>query len=431
MKTSPSITTLDPAQAVRRVPRPSLLQKAVLKGFEAIEAGHLTVVVDERRHEFGRSMDEAVDAVLEVHDDRFWGALALRGSIGAGEAYALGWWGSPAPTDVVRLMVRNQEALDRLDSGWARLSKPFLAAFHRLRRNTEEGSRDNIAAHYDLSNDFFELFLDPTMTYSSGIFESEASTLEEASVAKIDRLCRKLDLRPSDHLLEIGTGWGGLALHAAREYGCRVTTTTISREQHAFASRRVREAGLEDRITLLLEDYRKLEGTYDKLVSVEMIEAVGHEYYRDFFTQCARLGAPDALFAMQAITISDQHYERSRRNVDYIKARVFPGSNIPSIGALIGAATRGSDWRLRHLDDITPHYCRTLAEWRTNLHEASAEVDALGLDASFRRAWEFYLAYCEGGFAERFISTAQLVFSRSDWRGEAPGVPRIRGKRRI
>ena len=412
MKTSPSITTLDPAQAVRRVPRPSLLQKAVLKGFEAIEAGHLTVVVDERRHEFGRSMDEAVDAVLEVHDDRFWGALALRGSIGAGEAYALGWWGSPAPTDVVRLMVRNQEALDRLDSGWARLSKPFLAAFHRLRRNTEEGSRDNIAAHYDLSNDFFELFLDPTMTYSSGIFESEASTLEEASVAKIDRLCRKLDLRPSDHLLEIGTGWGGLALHAAREYGCRVTTTTISREQHAFASRRVREAGLEDRITLLLEDYRKLEGTYDKLVSVEMIEAVGHQYYGEFFEQCGRLLKPHGVMAMQAILIADQHFERAARSVDFIQRYIFPGSNIPSTTALLRAATASSDLRLSHQECFGTHYTRTLAAWRERLRDRWDEAQGLGFEETFLRLFEFYFHYCEGGFDERHIDVAQLTLAK-------------------
>jgi cyclopropane-fatty-acyl-phospholipid synthase len=409
MKSSPSIATLDPSHAVRRVPRPSLLQRAVLRGFEGIEAGRLEVVVGERRHHFGREVEGAVDAVLEVHDERFWGALALRGSIGAGEAYALGWWGSPAATDVVRLMVRNQDALDRLDSGWARLSKPFLAAFHRLRRNTEEGSRDNIAAHYDLSNDFFELFLDPTMTYSSGVFEHEASSLEEASVAKIDRLCRKLELGPDDHLLEIGTGWGGLALHAAREYGCRVTTTTISRQQHAFAMRRIEEAGLSGRVTLLLEDYRKLTGTYDKLVSVEMIEAVGHQYYGEFFAQCGRLLKPHGMMAMQAILIADQHFERAARSVDFIQRYIFPGSNIPSTTALLSAATGSSDLRLSHHECFGTHYTRTLAAWRERLRARWDEAQALGFEETFLRLFEFYFHYCEGGFEERHIDVAQLT----------------------
>jgi cyclopropane-fatty-acyl-phospholipid synthase len=409
MKSSPSIATLDPSQAVRRVPRPSLLQRAVLRGFEGIEAGRLEVVVGERRHHFGREVEGAVDAVLEVHDERFWGALALRGSIGAGEAYALGWWGSPAATDVVRLMVRNQDALDRLDSGWARLSKPFLAAFHRLRRNTEEGSRDNIAAHYDLSNDFFELFLDPTMTYSSGVFEHEESSLEEASVAKIDRLCRKLELGPDDHLLEIGTGWGGLALHAAREYGCRVTTTTISRQQHAFAMRRIEEAGLSGRVTLLLEDYRKLTGTYDKLVSVEMIEAVGHQYYGEFFAQCGRLLKPHGMMAMQAILIADQHFERAARSVDFIQRYIFPGSNIPSTTALLSAATGSSDLRLSHHECFGTHYTRTLAAWRERLRARWDEAQALGFEETFLRLFEFYFHYCEGGFEERHIDVAQLT----------------------
>ena len=409
MKSSPSIATLDPSQAVRRVPRPSLLQRAVLRGFEAIEAGRLEVVIGERRHHFGQEVEGAVDAVLEVHDERFWGALALRGSIGAGEAYALGWWDSPAATDVVRLMVRNQDALDRLDSGWARLSKPFLAAFHRLRRNTEEGSRDNIAAHYDLSNDFFELFLDPTMTYSSGIFEEEGSSLEQASVAKIDRLCRKLELGPEDHLLEIGTGWGGLALHAAREYGCRVTTTTISRQQHAYATRRIEEAGLSGRVTLLLEDYRKLTGTYDKLVSVEMIEAVGHQYYGEFFAQCGRLLKPHGVMAMQAILIADQHFERAARSVDFIQRYIFPGSNIPSTTALLTAATHGSDLRLSHHECFGTHYTRTLAAWRERLRDRWDEAQALGFEETFLRLFEFYFHYCEGGFEERHIDVAQLT----------------------
>ncbi|MGA1203888.1 MAG: class I SAM-dependent methyltransferase [Planctomycetota bacterium] len=415
----------------RRARRRSLSERLVHLAASRIARGTLTIIAEGRVTRFGVPEEGGLAAEIRVRDRRFFAEVATGGVVAVGDTYRDGLWETPDLVALIRLLVRNRDALASVDGRLARLVRPLRRLAHRARRNTVSGSRRNIAAHYDLSNEFFELLLDETMTYSAAVYEHPEQSLADAQRAKLDRLFRKLDLGPGDHLLEIGTGWGALSIRAASEFGCRVTTTTISKEQHAFARRRIDEAGLADRIDLRLQDYRDLEGTYDKIVSVEMIEAVGHEYYRDFFTQCARLGAPDALFAMQAITISDQHYERSRRNVDYIKARVFPGSNIPSIGALIGAATRGSDWRLRHLDDITPHYCRTLAEWRTNLHEASAEVDALGLDASFRRAWEFYLAYCEGGFAERFISTAQLVFSRSDWRGEAPGVPRIKGKRRI
>ena len=306
MKNDTSTAILAPARS-QRSPRPrrmSWMARAVLARLERIESGILTLEADGVRRELGRANPAAPAAALRVRDPRFWSAVARRGSVGAGEAYAKGWWTSDDPTAVVRLFVRNQAALSGMDGGLARLSRPFLAAYHALRRNTERGSRANIAAHYDLSNDFFALFLDDTMTYSCGVFEREDSTLREASVAKIDRLCHKLDLKPGDHLLEIGTGWGAFALHAAREYGCRVTTTTISREQHDLAARRIRSAGLEDRIELLREDYRRLRGSYDKLVSVEMIEAVGHRYYDEFFQQCASLLKPEGTMALQAITIA-------------------------------------------------------------------------------------------------------------------------------
>lgn len=378
----------------------------------------MTLQAGSESRSFGTSSSGIPDAHVDVRDDRFWGAVMRRGSIGAGEAYAKGWWLSDDPTAVVRAMVRNRDALSGLDSGIARLSKPLLTAFHALRRNTQKGSRSNISAHYDLSNDFFRLFLDDTMTYSCGIFENEDSTLREASIAKIDALCHKLDLRPDDHLLEIGTGWGALAIHAAGEYGCSVTTTTISKEQHALAQERIREAGLEDRIELLFQDYRRLEGQYDKLVSVEMIEAVGHQYYDEFFKVCAALLKPEGTMALQAITISDQRFDAASRSVDFIQRHIFPGSCIPSVTALCSSMTSASDLRLTDLEDIGPHYVTTLALWRENLLERWDDAKALGYSDEFLRLWEFYFCYCEGGFAERQISDVHMMLARPGVRPE-------------
>lgn len=406
--------------------KPGILGRAVLKGLAGITRGRLVLHEGHRRHEFGPGTDGPT-AELEVRDPRFWSALALRGSVGAGEAYAHRWWTSPDSVAVVRLLTRNIDALDAMESGLSRISRPFLTAFHKLRSNTVEGAKDNIAAHYDLSNEFFELFLDPTMTYSCGIFEKETTTLEEASVEKIDRLCRKLELKPGERLVEIGTGWGAFALHAAREYGVHVTTTTISERQHELAERRIREAGLEDRITLLKEDYRKLperlraEGLepFDKLISVEMIEAVGHRYFDSFFQTCGELLKPDGRAAIQAITIVDQRFEQAKNAVDFIQRYIFPGACIPSVTALLDSATRASDLRVVDVEDIGAHYVPTLAAWRENLLERWSDARALGLDDTFLRLFEFYFVYCEGGFAERQISDVHLVFDRPDRRPSA------------
>ncbi len=397
-----------------------LLARPVLSRLARVRHGALVVHAAGRRFAYGDDDASVPVAVIHVRDARFWGAVALRGSIGAGEAYAQAWWTSDDPTAVVRLFARNRELLESVEGGFARLSRPILAGFHALRRNTQSGSRANIRAHYDLSNDFFGLWLDDTMTYSCGIFETPESTLLEASVAKIDRLCRKLELTPDDHLLEIGTGWGAFSIHAAREYGCRVTTTTISDEQHALAERRIRAAGLEERITLLKQDYRALEGRFDKLVSVEMIEAVGHHYFEEFFRRCAHLLKPDGRMALQAITIEDRNYESARRSVDFIQRHIFPGSCIPSVTALCSAMARGCDLRLVHLEDIGHHYVRTLAAWRENLRERWQDALALGYDETFLRLWEFYFVYCEGGFAERAIGDVQMILDRPETRREPP-----------
>ena len=278
-----------------------------------------------------------------------------------------------------------------------------------MRRNSRAGSRRNIAAHYDLGNEFFRSFLDETLMYSAATFEHEQQSLHDAQVARLDRICRKLELGPDDHLLEIGTGWGGLALHAARHFGCRVTTTTISREQWTLARERVREAGLGDRVEVLCEDYRDLTGTYDKLVSIEMIEAIGHQYYDTYFAKCSELLAPHGAMLLQAITIADQRYERARRSVDFIQRYIFPGSCIPSVAALSSSIARASDLRLFHLDDIGPHYATTLAHWRQNLRANLARVRSLGYGEEFIRMWEYYFCYCEGGFMERVIGDVQML----------------------
>jgi cyclopropane-fatty-acyl-phospholipid synthase len=280
---------------------------------------------------------------------------------------------------------------------------------HAARRNTRTGSRRNIAAHYDLGNEFFELFLDEGMMYSSAMFASPSDTLEQASERKLRRICEKLDLQPGDHLLEIGTGWGGMAIFAAREYGCRVTTTTLSERQHALASARVREAGLEERVTLLLRDYRDLDGRYDKLVSIEMVEAVGHQFLDGYFGKCASLLGPGGLALVQAITIEDHRYARALGSVDFIKRHVFPGSFIPCASVLVDSAARAGRLRLLNLEEFGDSYALTLQHWRRRFHAHREKARALGLDERFLRLWEFYLCYCEGGFLEHAIGDAQLL----------------------
>lgn len=386
-------------------------RRQVLDRLSRLAEGRLAVRDGWGEATLGQPAPDGLAGRVHVHEPRFWRRVATGGTLGAAEAYADGDWDADDLTAVVRVLARNADALDAVEGGLARLRRPVDSLAHALRRNTRGGSRRNIANHYDLGNDFFALMLDPTMTYSCALFEREDATLEEASVAKIDRLCRKLRLRPQDHLLEIGTGWGSLALHAASRYGCRVTTTTISRRQRELAVERVERAGLASRVQVLHSDYRELTGRFDKLVSVEMLEAVGHRYYPAFFAKCASLLHAHGLLALQVITIPDQRYAQHLRGVDFIKRHVFPGSNIPSVTALLHAAAGSSDLRLRHLEDIGPHYARTLAAWRENLARHGAEVEAI-TEPRFRRLWHFYLCYCEAAFAEGYIGDAQMLLSR-------------------
>jgi cyclopropane-fatty-acyl-phospholipid synthase len=367
--------------------------------------------------------DEGPAVVLEVLDARFWSAVALGGSVGAGEAYMDGWWRCAGPrglVDLVRLLLRNRPVLDSVEGGLARLSAPLRGLAHLFRRNTRSGSRRNIAAHYDLGNDFYRLWLDETMMYSCALFERPDMTLAQASTAKLERICRALDLKPGDHLLEIGTGWGGFALHAAWWHGCRVTTTTVSRQQYDLARRRVLEAGLADRVEVLLSDYRDLAGQYDKLVSIEMVEAVGADHLDTYFRQCDHLLKPDGAMLLQAITIADQRYTAALKEVDFIQKHIFPGGFLPSVTALTTAATRSSDLKPVDLVDIGPHYAETLARWRANFHAALGQVRAQGFDERFIRMWEFYLGYCEGGFRERDLGTVQMLLAKPGWRGGLP-----------
>lgn len=401
------------ASAAPAARRPiGLAARAVLGRLAGLDEGLLHLRQGDRRWTFGRPAADGLEAQVEVLDGAFWSSLALRGSIGAGESYVRGEWRADDLPALVRLLVRNRAALEGLEGGLARLAAPALRFVHRLRDNSRAGSRRNIRAHYDLSNEFFALFLDPTMTYSCAIFGPGAATLEAAQRAKIDRVCRKLELSPDDHLLEIGTGWGALAIHAAREYGCRVTTTTISERQRELAATRIRAAGLEDRITLLGSDYRDLEGRFDKLASIEMIEAVGARHLDTFLSTCARLLAPDGQMLLQAITIDDRLYAGALRSVDFIQRYVFPGAFIPSVDAIHSAAVRQSDLRLFHLEELGPHYAPTLAAWRQALLERADEVCALGFDDELVRLYEFYFAYCEGGYAERQLGNVQMLFTK-------------------
>ncbi len=384
--------------------------RAVLERLAAIEHGVLRLEDRSGVREFGRLDAQcALTATVRVLDPRFYTELAFGGSIGAGEAYMQGSWSTDDLTTVIRVLVNNLHVVDGLEGGFARFALPLRKALHWAARNNRDGSRRNIAAHYDLGNDFFRLFLDPTLMYSSALFERPEMSLEEASTAKLDRICRRLELKPDDHLLEIGTGWGGMALHAAGRYGCRVTTTTISQQQFELARERVDAAGLADRITLLREDYRDLTGSYDKLVSIEMIEAVGHQYYDTYFRKCSDLLKRDGLMMLQAITIADQRYAAARDSVDFIQRYIFPGSCIPSVAAICDAVARVTDLRLVDLYDIGRHYATTLRIWRENMFANLDRVRALGYPEEFIRMWEFYFCYCEGGFAEGVLGDAQLL----------------------
>ena len=420
-----SIIPIDPPRAEGRlapVDNPGLLpelgRRLLLARLATMRDGEL--VIEEwngQRHRFGRRTPRLdVTVTLQVDHPQLYADTAFGGTVGAGEAYMRGLWRCDDLTGLVRLFVANRHMMNDVDSQWSLLSRPLLKAFHFFNRNSRQGSARNISAHYDLGNELYSLMLDPTMAYSCGIFGEGANTLEAASLAKFDAVCRKLDLKPGDRVVEIGTGWGGLAIHAAKHYGCHVTTTTISSEQHAYTREKIAELGLGDRITLLLEDYRDLKGRFDKAMSIEMIEAVGADYLDTYLSKCSSLLEPHGAMLLQAITIQDQFYEQARKSVDFIQRFIFPGSFIPSVECISRSLTRATDLKIFHLEDIGPHYARTLREWRRNFFGQLPRVRALGYPDSFVRMWEYYLCYCEGGFMERQLGDVQLLLTKPDCR---------------
>ena len=387
------------------------LRALVIRGLSNIEGGKLRICDERGEVTVGDHGD--VIATIHVHDSRFYSSVALGGSMGASDAYINGWWSSNDLVGMLRLMIQNIGETDRL--GWMTdlLRRPFELMGNVLRRNSIRGSLRNIHAHYDLGNEFFEVFLDPTMCYSSGIFPSSESTLEEASTTKLDRLIDKMNIGESDRLLEIGTGWGAMAVRAAERTGCEVLTTTISQEQAVGARSRVSESACSNQITIVEEDYRRLTGVHDRIVAVEMIEAVGHRYLPEFFANCDRLLAPDGLLALQLIAMPDHRYARYLRTTDFIREVVFPGSCCPSLGAVVAGARSVSNLDVIHLEDMSGHYAETLCRWRMAFMGRLDVVRNQGFDDRFIRMWEYYLAYCEAGFAERYVHSFQAIMGRS------------------
>jgi cyclopropane-fatty-acyl-phospholipid synthase len=378
-----------------------------------LQGGELLLTEKRQHYCFGIPAGDGLQVEIDVVDPAVYRRLLTAGSIGAAEAYMDGQWKTNDLVSLIRLLLRNRKQVEQLENGVAKVAGVVAKLWHTLNRNTVSGSRKNIAAHYDLGNAFFALFLDENLMYSSAVYETGSESLEQASLAKLDRICRKLDLSEQDHLLEIGAGWGGMAIYAARNFGCQVTTTTISSEQFQAAGERIEAAGLQHRITLLKQDYRQLHGKFDKVVSVEMIEAVGHQYLDGYFEKIIQLLKPDGMALIQAITIDDLQYEAALKEVDFIKRYIFPGSFIPCVNVLTSSSSKAG-LRLFNFEDIGPSYACTLQAWRERFMNRLEEVRQLGFDERFIRMWEFYLSYCEGGFRERAISNVQMLLTRRE-----------------
>jgi len=413
-------------EAARSLPAPRLREstecsalaklgrKLVLAQLARLARGEVRIIeANGVEHRFGRrTTDCQLAATIHVENPQLYAEVAFGGTLGSGQAYINGYWRCDDLVALVRIFIINRDVMKAVDGAWSFLSKPLLQVFHFLNRNSRRGSARNISAHYDLGNALYELMLDKTMAYSCGIFATPESSLHEASVAKFDAACRKLALAPTDRVLEIGCGWGGFAIHAASHYGCHVTATTLSRQQYDFARARIDASGLQNRITLLLEDYRDLTGCYDKIVSIEMVEAVGAAYLDTYTSACSRLLKDDGAMFLQAITLRDQLYASALRSVDYIQRYIFPGSFIPSVTALADSFGRTTDLKIFHLEDIGPHYARTLRLWRERFFANVGSVRRLGYPEHFVRMWEYYLCYCEGGFEERQLGDVQMLLTK-------------------
>ena len=391
-----------------------LYKKIIHQRLSQIKDAHIIIKDGKSINKFGKPGN--LSAKINILDAIFYKTIILGGTIGASESFIRGEWSSPNLTNVIRVLARNTEAQDKLENLFTLLSQPFLKVMHKLNENSVRGSKKNISRHYDLSNDFFSLFLDKNMMYSSAIYKSRKTSLDDASTNKLDVICKKLNLKKTDHVIEIGTGWGGFAIYAAKNYGCKVTTTTISIEQYKFAKQKIKEAGLGKKIKVLLKDYRLLKGQYDKLVSIEMIEAVGYQFYDEYFKIIGQLLKNDGEALIQSITIKDQRYSKAIQSVDFIQKYIFPGSCIPSITAIQNSLTSSTDLVINDIRDIGHHYARTLADWRKRFLKNKQEIRKLGFDDNFLRMWLFYFAYCEGGFEEKVISDIHLHITKPGYR---------------
>jgi cyclopropane-fatty-acyl-phospholipid synthase len=394
-----------------------IAKSALCKLFKNLKYGTLTIIDGQETLVFGD--DGPIKVRVTVHSSSFYSRTLFGGSIGNTESFVDGDWDCSNLTDLVRLFVKNRALTQQLDGALTNLTSPLQKIFHGFRANTLEGSRENIRSHYDMGNKFFELFLDPTMMYSSAIFDSPATALEDASITKIKTICDKLELKSEDHLVEIGTGWGSLAIYAAQNYGCKVTTTTISEQQHAYTLAKVKSLGLEGQIQVLFEDYRKLQGSYDKLVSVEMIEAVGLNNLDTYFEVCSRLLKPDGIMVLQAITIRDQYYENAKKSVDFIQRHIFPGSGIPSVNAIMNSVTKKTDMVMVNQQDYAEDYAQTLLHWSKRFESKVQDILDLGYPHFLPRLWKYYFSYCEGGFRERAIGLSQIILTKPDYRNRS------------
>jgi cyclopropane-fatty-acyl-phospholipid synthase len=391
-----------------------LARVLVFNQLKKIKIGHIAIIEGSNKFSFGKK--DKLNVTVTVHDPRFYGALAFGGSIGVSEAFMQKFWSASDLTKLIRIMAINQNTMDQLEGLFNIFLKPILKCLHYLNQNSVKGSEINISKHYDLGNDFFSLFLDSTMMYSSAVFKNPHDSLYKGSIHKLETICQGLELTSQDHIIEIGSGWGGFAIYAAQHYGCKVTTTTISKEQYKYVRQKIKDLKLSHKINVLFSDYRHLKGQYDKLVSIEMLEAVGYQYYETYFKVCANLLKPQGLAVIQTITITDQRYEKAKRSVDFIQRYIFPGSCIPSITALQNSVTQSSDLKIYSIHDIGAHYARTLALWREAFFKRLKNIKALGFDDAFIRMWHFYFSYCEGGFQEKVISDIHLKLVKPAYR---------------
>jgi len=388
----------------------ALFKMSVFNFLKRISDGQLLIVDGSDERKFG---SKGMRVSLIIHDKRAYSKLLLGGPIGAAEAYMLGYWSTDNLTRLIRIFLRNRKELEDFNTKASMIKRPLHSLFHRMHRDTLSQSKENISAHYDLGNDFFQLFLDPSLTYSSGYFCDFRDTMEEASLQKVDRICRKLELKPEDEVLEIGTGWGSFALHAATHYGCKITTTTISDEQYEHVVKAVRDRSLEQQVTVLKKDYRSIKGQYGKIVSIEMIEAVGLEYMPTFFKACSQLLKPGGSMLIQAITISEDRFESAKNSVDFIQRYIFPGGALPSVELLMGESQQ-ANLRPFGVEDMTEHYAETMLRWRMKFEENLNEIKDLGRGDTFLRMWDYYLCYCEGGFLESAIGCVHMQFQKTE-----------------